>query len=219
MLHATTALYTHTVKEPAKEQVDTSEPPAKENEKETGWFRWRNSALQMYGINYRWSDIVLEERDKSHFDAEDAKAYAFQGYEGLGSLRAGDRAPEAPGLTLASGLGTTTSLYSLFSPYLHTILIFAPPDAFDDVEAAVDAVSVYPSAAVQSFVITHEAAPRALPKTTVLVDREDRAARAYMIGKQNVTFVVVRPDTFIGAIVTDKSGVDRYFSKILVPSV
>lgn len=212
-------MFTNTCRANLKEEVDAPEPPVKENNKDTGWLRWRNSALQMYGINYRCSDIVLEERDKSHFDAEDAKSYAFQGYEGLGSLRAGDRAPEAPGLTSASGLGAATSLYALFSPYLHTILIFAPPNAFDDVEAAVDAVCAYPTVAVQTFVISREAIPHAITKTTVLVDHEGYAWRAYMTGKQNITFVVVRPDTFIGAIVTDNSGVGRYFSKILVSTV
>ncbi|KAK0196703.1 FAD-binding monooxygenase [Armillaria mellea] len=64
MLHATIQLYTHTV---AKEKPTKD---TKEDEKASGWFRWRNTALEMYGINYRYSSIVLEERDTEPQDAE-----------------------------------------------------------------------------------------------------------------------------------------------------
>ncbi|PBK78586.1 hypothetical protein ARMSODRAFT_1011146 [Armillaria solidipes] len=120
MLHATTQLYTHTV---AKEKpVDAPEKDTKEDEKASGWFRWRNTALEMYGINYRYSQIILEERDTKPQDPEDILAHAYSGYEGRGSLRAGDRAPEAPGLVGKEG---ETTLLKLFKPSVHTVLVFA----------------------------------------------------------------------------------------------
>jgi hypothetical protein len=90
MLHATTQLYTHTV----KKEKPIDKPAEAEDEKASGWFRWRNSALELYGVNYRFSTIVVEERDTQALDPEDVIARAYSGYEGLGSLRAGDRAPE-----------------------------------------------------------------------------------------------------------------------------
>ncbi|KAI0314589.1 FAD binding domain-containing protein [Amylostereum chailletii] len=98
MLHATTQLYTHTV---AKEKPLDTSTGTPDDDKASGWFRWRNGALHMYGINYRFSDIVLEERDATPQDDEDTRARAYQGYEGARTLRAGDRAPEAPGLVSA----------------------------------------------------------------------------------------------------------------------
>lgn len=120
MLQATSALYTYTV---AKEKSTLKEEAKDdaEGEKKSGWFRWRNSALEIYGINYRYSDIVLEERDITPQDPEDTLAHAYQGYEGFGILRAGDRAPEAPGLVHE---GYTTSLFSLLNPSTHTVLVF-----------------------------------------------------------------------------------------------
>ena len=94
MLQATTALYTHII----IQEKPPAAPQTNENENETGWFRWRNSAVLMYGINYRYSDIVLEERDTTPQDKEEALAHAYSGYKEPRVLRAGDRAPEAPGL-------------------------------------------------------------------------------------------------------------------------
>ncbi|PBK78579.1 hypothetical protein ARMSODRAFT_947517 [Armillaria solidipes] len=195
MLHATTQLYTHTV---AKEKPTKD---AKEDEKASGWFRWRNTALEMYGINYRYSSIVLEERDTEPQDAEDVLAYAYSGYEGRGSLRAGDRAPDAP-------LGGTT-LFSLFKSTVHTVLVFSKWSA--DLEAG---LKTLPSAAVQTFVIVD--ANERLEGVSMLVDSEGHARKAYMVEEDSPAIVIVRPDSFIGAIVTAVEGVERYFSKILV---
>lgn len=196
MLHATTQLYTHTV---AKEKLATKD--TKEDEKASGWFRWRNTALEMYGINYRYSSIVLEERDTELQDAEDVLAHAYSGYEGRGSLRAGDRAPDTP-------LGETP-LFSLFKSTVHTVLVFSKWSA--DLEAS---LKTLPSAAVQRFVITDANKP--LEDVSLLVDSEGHARKAYMVEEGSPAIVFVRPDSFIGAIVTDAEGVQGYFSKILV---
>ncbi|KAK0441953.1 FAD binding domain-containing protein [Armillaria borealis] len=195
MLHATTQLYTHTVAK-EKQSKDT-----KEDEKTSGWFRWRNTALEMYGINYRYSSIVLEERDTEPQDAEDVLAHAFSGYEGRRSLRAGDRAPDAP-------LGETT-LFSLFKSTVHTVLVFSKWSA--NVEAS---LKMLPAAAVQTFVIVD--ANERLEGVSMLVDSEGHARKAYMVEKDSPAIVIVRPDSFIGAIVTDVEGVEQYFSKILI---
>ncbi|KAK0228928.1 FAD binding domain-containing protein [Armillaria fumosa] len=182
----------------------SKEKPAKDtkdDEKASGWFRWRNTALEMYGINYRYSSIVLEERDTELQDAEDVLAHAYSGYEGRGSLRAGDRAPDAP-------LGGTT-LFSSFKSTVHTVLIFSKWSA--DLEAE---LKTLPSAAVRTFVITGANEP--LEGVSILVDSEGHTRKAYMVEEGSPAIVVVRPDSFIDAIVTDVEDVKRYFSKILV---
>jgi len=205
MLHATTALYTHTV---AKEKAADVTEQKTEDENASGWYRWRNNALEMYGVNYRHSDIVLEERDTTPQDAEDLLAHVYSGYEGLGTLHAGDRAPEAPGL-IPYGTDRETSLLTLFKPSLHSVLVFLAED--DNVDGL---ASRYPKDAVQTFIISRkDLGP--VEGGIGLVDREGHAYNAYLVEEGVTTIVVVRPDTFIGAIVKDTAGVDRYFSKIL----
>lgn len=214
MLHATTALYTHTV---AKEK-STPKEEAKddaEDEKKSGWFRWRNSALEMYGINYRYSDIVLEERDVTPQDPEDTLARAYQGYEGFGVLHAGDRAPEAPGLVQE---GSTTSLFSLLNPSTHTVLIFPASVERAEVDAVFRATATLPRSTVQTFTVTSNST-HVIPDGTSLFDRDHHARNAYMVTDGELNVVIIRPDAFVGAVVKDAEGVRRYFSKIFKPEV
>ncbi|KAK0196716.1 hypothetical protein F5146DRAFT_1099167 [Armillaria mellea] len=192
MLHATTQLYTHMV---AKENPNKD---TKEDKKASGWFWWRNTALEMYGINYQYSSIVLEERDMEPQDAEDVLAHVYSGYEGRGSLCAGDRAPDAP-------LGGMT-LFSLFKLTVHTVLIFS--------KWSTDLEVILKTLPVQTFVIAN--ANESLEGVSVLVDSEVHARKAYMVEEDSLTIVIVRPDSFIGAIITDVEGVEWYFSKVLI---
>ncbi len=80
-----------------------------------------------------------------------------------------------------------------------------------DLEAS---LKTLPSAAVQRFVITDANKP--LEDVSLLVDSEGHARKAYMVEEGSPAIVFVRPDSFIGAIVTDAEGVQGYFSKILV---
>ncbi|KIM91475.1 hypothetical protein PILCRDRAFT_55100, partial [Piloderma croceum F 1598] len=104
-----------------------------------------------------------------------------------GTLCAGDRAPEAPGLVIG---GQDTSLFRLFTPSHHTVLIFAE-FAEGDIRKALDSSAKYPDAIV-----------------------DGHARHAYLVKGGSVTIVIVRLDGFIGAIVNDVDGIARYFSKI-----
>lgn len=201
MLQATSVLYTHIV------------TPEQKAENETGWFRWRNLALLMYGINYRYSDIILEERDTTPQDKEEAMAHAYSGYEGLGVLRAGDRAPEAPEL-ISTQHRLKTSLFEQYKLTLHTVLVFTTEGERQLVMEVIALVKSYPKDAVQVIVIASEES-RDFTGTNVLIDRDGHAHNAYLAPNDTVNIVVVRPDGFIGAIVMDVVGVQRYFSKIL----
>lgn len=209
MLHATTALYTHAVI--TEKPIDTSEMEKTEDEKVSGWWRWRNTALEMYGINYRYSDIVLEERDTKSQDKEQAIAHAFSGYEGLASLRAGDRAPEAPGLIDSSM--QETSLLAIFKPTAHTILVFTAEGKEQLTAEVIASATKYPEGTVQTLLILSEESGT-FTSLTELVDRDGHAHRAYLVEKDKVNIVLVRPDGFIGAIVMDATGVERYFANI-----
>ncbi|EIN04034.1 hypothetical protein PUNSTDRAFT_77218 [Punctularia strigosozonata HHB-11173 SS5] len=209
MLHATTALYTHTV---AKERpLETPVKEASEGENASGWFRWRNSALEMYGINYRYSEIVLEQRDPNDLTKEDALGRAYSGYEGHGNLRAGDRAPDAPGLV--AGDGTETSLFGIFKVEKHTVLVFTASGDADNVDLKSDMPDSVATHS-QIFQICNEAGTAYQSDVQVLHDRDGHARGAYFAEANTTNVVIVRPDGFVGAIVRDQDGVRQYFSKI-----
>jgi hypothetical protein len=200
MLHATSALYTHVV------------TPEDKAEYETGWFRWRNPALQMYGVNYRSSDIVLEERNTMFQDKEEALAHAYSGYKRLAVLQAGDRAPEAPGLISNHGQ-LKTSLFEQYKLTAHTVLVFTTEGQEGLVMEVITSVKSYPEDAVKTVVISSEES-RDFTGANVLIDAAGHARRAYFVQKDTVNVVVVRPDGHIGGIVMDAAGVHRYFAKI-----
>ncbi|CAA7262016.1 unnamed protein product [Cyclocybe aegerita] len=189
MLQATSQLYTHTIIASKEKPVDG---PSEDDDKKSGWFRWRNTALELYGINYRFSDIVLEERDpeRGGVDREEAIARAYAGYEALGTLIAGDRAPEAPGLVTVGGKET-----SLFKDYFkldhHTVMAFSL-----DVKSAgplLEQASQWPASVVQTLVITDKDSDMgalASDKAIFLVDREQHARNAYRVAKEELTVVI-----------------------------
>lgn len=211
MIFATSQLYTHTV---ADKVVTNSSEVAKEDSEDStksGWLRWRNTALEMYGINYRFSSIVLDERDDSPPDNQKALAHAYSGYEGSGTLNAGDRAPEAPGILRE---GQVTSLMSLFQHHLHTVLIFS--NDYKEVQAVANVmqeISIIPN---QAFIITKNSEHRLdNEEMSVLHDSEGHAHAAYLVNEpKDFVVVIIRPDSFIGGIVKEPEGVSRYFHNI-----
>ncbi|KAJ7471056.1 FAD binding domain-containing protein [Mycena latifolia] len=213
MLLATSALYTHTVSQ-VPQKTERTEP---EDEQASGWFRWRNTALEMYGINYRFSPIVLDVAgdSPSTLSMEEMRARAYEGYEGSGTLRAGDRAPEAPGLVPDAESGDV-SLFGLFNPAMHNILVFIPNEsAISLLEGIVAATAVYPTGTIQTFILYKDQETSKLAGDSGLLDIGGHTFSAYLV-KDNCRIVVVRPDGFIGAIVGGVAGMDRYFQSIFL---
>ncbi|KXN93265.1 Pentachlorophenol 4-monooxygenase [Leucoagaricus sp. SymC.cos] len=213
MLQATSQLYTHLVVTPKERPI---EGPSEGDDRKSGWFRWRNSALELYGVNYRFSDIVLEERNPAHAstDKEEAIARAYAGYEALGSLLAGDRAPEAPCLITAEGKETC-----LFKNYFrlnrHTVLVFASDTR--GVSSVLGQQDKWPESVVQILVITEKKLDEGgmnSGRAIFLVDSKGHAADAYRVEKGALNIIVVRPDGFVGAVGKDAEGANRYFRKI-----
>ncbi|KAG1791730.1 FAD binding domain-containing protein [Suillus plorans] len=174
----------------------------------------RGSVLFMLGINCRFSTIVLDEFVTS---VEEKPINAYRVLD-EGHLEAGDRAPDAPNMLHVgrAELGVTT-LFSLYRPWYHTILVFAPSLA--DATPVLGALETYDKSVVRSAVVLPSSASVtsvASPADLVLVDQEGHAYSAYLMEAGQTKVFVIRPDGVIGAIVHGAEGVKKYFSKILV---
>ncbi|KAF5336673.1 hypothetical protein D9758_015667 [Tetrapyrgos nigripes] len=145
------------------------------NPKGTGDFNstWaRDYELQQLGVNYRGSLLAVDTKPEHALKEEDYDPYRA----GLdGSVRGGDRAPDAPGLVrrklsgaIANGLGqgqgqskdeNEMRLFDVFVPSAHTVIIFAgassssTPDARAALDAILKSVAAYPKGTVQTVVV------------------------------------------------------------------
>ncbi|KAK0466820.1 FAD binding domain-containing protein [Desarmillaria tabescens] len=168
-----------------------------------GW--QRGPELYQYGINYRGSPIVVDEAGTPE------SVDPYRSGEG-GELRAGDRAPDAPGLV--SSQGEKTRLFDIFRTSYHTVLIFA--GAGLEVKEILDLLKAYPAGTVKSVVILPQNDGPAVDSSSAdftLTDGEDYARKNYN-GRHGV--VVVRPDGMIGALVGGVDGLKQYFKGIFL---
>ncbi|KAI0724734.1 monooxygenase [Fomitopsis betulina] len=161
----------------------------------------------------RWSSIVFDERAPRAVD-EEREPY---GVEGEDTLKAGDRAPDATGLVRVSD-SRVTSLFHVFSPTRHTVLILGGDRA--RIESIVKTVARYPKRTVSAAVVLPSG-----DKATTPVDGTDATLRdgdtiaydAYCVADGQTFAFIVRPDGVVGAIVSGEAGVVRYFSGIFSP--
>jgi hypothetical protein len=193
----------------------------------------RAGGLLQLGVNYRWSSIVLDERkqaelaedaDFADFDFGEAPADAepedMDSYGALanGVLRAGDRAPDSPGLLLLSKTIQTPSqpsrLFEVFGSSYHTVLIF--DQALNQCASILKALALCPAETVRSVVVVSQgkqAPAQSRGADFVFEDREKHAHDVYALG-DNWGVVVVRPDGVIGGILDGVEGVAGYFMGI-----
>ena len=170
----------------------------------------REKRLNMLGVNYRTSAIVVDE--SAH--AEPVSAY---GILNEGALVAGDRAPDAPGLMplVTSGADSDTRLFDVFSATYHTVLMFT-----SDASAGTGILEVlwkYPRDLIRPIIVLPQGSEGAtVDQVAVVVDHGGHAYRAYLAVEGEQKVVVVRPDGVVGAIVRDAGGVKIYFDKIFV---
>jgi hypothetical protein len=190
-----------------------------------------DSAFLMMGINYRWSDIVVDDRVEpgSVEDQDTTHAYVGKG----DGVHGGDRAPQAPALAVThvapswttSSLqpGVPTTLFDLFKPDKHTALVFIAPTADSAaVSATMAALQAFPSDTVQAVVIVPSTASQepmsgALKDAdATLVDTEGHAFSGYGCEGNDLTIVLVRPDGYVGAYVRSADSVTQYREKVFV---
>ncbi|TBU42449.1 FAD binding domain-containing protein [Dichomitus squalens] len=205
MLATTSNLYTHLIPKKEDSQATTVQD---QDPKKAGFMQWRNTALYQLDINYRWSPITVDARGKDGLSEDDLKARAYEGYPG-GDVRAGDRAPQAPALVGADGLEKT--LFDLFKPTYHTVLVFSPQGGAAEI---VKAAQEYPVGTVHTVVLGKDAVPQPIDSAESYHDKEGHAYRAYHVDGGEVTVVVVRPDGYVGAVVHDVDGLRTYLAKI-----
>ena len=220
MLAATSDLYTHSVDKPNAAKSDSDASAGAKG----GFLKWRNNALFQLDVNYRWSPIVYDASGAGgDMDDMELKARAYIGYPGE-PVRAGDRAPEASALVDATGM--QTSLFDIFKPTVHTLLVFTPEHAreVEEVQKLVAAARASPlGSVVQTVVLRRQGVPAAVDGASTYHDTEGHAYRAYSVSVTDETQAhsacvcafIVRPDGYIGAFVRDVDGLETYITKIV----
>ena len=183
-------------------------------------------AMTQLGVNYRGSSIVYNEGAKRD------PATLVSGYnkESETAAQPGDRAPEAPGLVdvhNTSAQAATLSLFGIFAPSVHSVLVFAGNGTgsgnSDVLHTLSGIIARQPESAVRGvLIVSPESESQGAAAQAnglfeqVLVDRDGHAHTGYNVpvsGKK-VTVVVVRPDGFIGACVHSATGFEQYFGHI-----
>lgn len=177
-------------------------------EDQSGWKR--DEILLQLGVNYRWSSIVVDEESSSDIVKDDP-----YGARSGNQLHAGDRAPDAPGLVHAKGGDDSTSLFKVFGPSHHSVLIFS--QSSEQSSSILAALDTLPKGLVRFVVIRRSSAPSGLDDGIkaefLLDDKKGHAYEAYRLS-EGCFVVVVRPDGVIGAIVRGRDGLERYFKGI-----
>ena len=200
----------------------------------TAWKK--NDGLYQLGINYRWSSVVVDEREEAQGDNEALEDEYFKDYdfgdpeddetmvklsygrEGDGRLRAGDRAPDASSLLCRNSSPLlrkqACQLFQIFGSGYHTVLVF---EDWANTREILHAATLYPKAILRSVVVVRSRAaipPEAKAADIVVEDKDGHAHDAYCQSSDYGVYVV-RPDGMLGAIVKGPAGMHRYFQGIL----
>ena len=164
---------------------------------------YRGLKYYQLDINCRGSPIVVDRLDKESYK--------------LGKrLRAGDRAPAAPGiLPLNAGLRPgTTDLFDIFSSKQHIALIFVKDD--EDVKPYLESLKQYPPDTVLPVIVLQQDDERsggAFGRTNVVRDSNGHCWKNYSTG-HDAKIVIVRPDGCVGAVGSGPGVVEEYQSLV-----
>ncbi|KZT05380.1 monooxygenase [Laetiporus sulphureus 93-53] len=181
----------------------------------------RDGLLNQLGVNYCWSSIVVDERTPC--TAEEKAELIDSAYGGGEGIRAGDRAPDAPGLLViherekVDDEHNITSLFHIFRPGSHTALIFSAES--DSIGSVLKATELYPEGLVRSVVVLPQTAPECADVQSadlLLSDGSGHAYEGYAVSptRGGLTIVIVRPDGVIGGIVLGVDGLKEYFRNV-----
>ncbi|KAI6154833.1 FAD binding domain-containing protein [Pisolithus tinctorius] len=189
----------------------------------------RGKNMYMLGVNYRTSPIVVDEFAPASTPGV-AVVHSAYGSIQEGVLRAGDRAPDAPGLlpVLQTGGSGNARLFDIFTPMYHTVLIFAPSLAVPIVSSVLATLTqCVPRNGIVRPLLVFSGHPSVLDGgaetsslqdqasgVEVFVDQAGHAYRGYVVEKDETKVVAVRPDGVVGAIVHDAEGLGRYLEGV-----
>lgn len=163
----------------------------------------RPKVLHQIGVNYRWSDVVVDEQP-GETTGEEKAAYRP---EDPTVLRAGDRAPSAPNLVPVDGDVTSeTRLFDIFKPTRHTVLLFGT-----GTEVLEPLKSTPPGSFYVVAILPQGTTPQAVPGADLtVVDSQGYAFKDYPPAAQGFSVIIVRPDAVVGAVVKTAEGVKKY---------
>lgn len=145
----------------------------------------RNTELNMLGVNYRGSPIVLEERTQKA-ESEVYQAYGDNSANAEIILQAGDRAPDAPDLRVFSD-GEKTTLYDIFGSTYHTVLLFGSFINSDGVNGIKEILSKYPPDLFRVVAVYAKGVENKKLEVSGILEVEDTegyAAQSYLLPEQ-----------------------------------
>ncbi|KAJ4473296.1 hypothetical protein C8J55DRAFT_490849 [Lentinula edodes] len=177
----------------------------------------RGYELRQLGINYRGAPLVSDEK---YTDKDEVNDPYHSGDDG--TVRAGDRAPDAPCLAQlgVDETSSTVSLFDLLNTTQHSALVFPGSTGRDFADEIIGTLREYPSNLLKSIFILPRASDPASSFTfsdTTLVDTEGHAYSGYDVAHDTPTVFIVRPDGYIGALVTSgRLGIHNYFLRIFL---
>ena len=197
MLFRTTELLKATVNYRAKDKDGAPTEPSHMR---------RPKILQQLGVNYRWSPIVVDEQPKEEGEEPVSGAYKP---EDPSVLKAGDRAPDSPGLVRIDGREEKKTLFDIFRPTRHTVLLFGEDKEVLEVLKKAPAGSLY-----TVLVVPKESGTTDAGVDAVFVDVEGYAHTYYPPANKGFKTIIIRPDGAVGAIVKGKDGVEKYLKVV-----
>lgn len=168
----------------------------------------RSRKLLQLGINYRWSDILFDERVK-HGRTADKNPYSSMDAQ----IRVGDRAPYIGNLIGEK----TTDLFSLLEEVpSHLVLVF-PSSTLASMES-LSSIKTFIDAGLIRFVAIIEnqaSGSDNVEGVKYLVDSQSTAREAYDVSEPDCgTYVTIRPDGIIGAYTFEVGGIKEYFARL-----
>ena len=169
--------------------------------------------MTQLGVNCRGSSIIGED------DIHDI-TLKVSGYNKDSETAAcpGDRAPEVPSLINATDKHKRETLFGIFSPSHHSVLIFAKK--YEE-KSALELSSLFnrlPENTVRSVLILPSEPnvnEQSVVYDDVFIDSGGHGPSSYGLPGDQSYFVVVRPDGVVGARVHEVAGVERYFQKVI----
>ncbi|KAL0954451.1 hypothetical protein HGRIS_003427 [Hohenbuehelia grisea] len=180
-----------------------------EGNQQRGWDR--GGKLNQLGVNYRGSPIVIDERSPA--DDESSPYEIAPG----SPLSAGDRAPDAHGLTDVGGV-TGERLFHVFGPSHHTLLVFS--QSFEDVKNFLELGGKAAKGLPLRTAVILPSSTSDFPECAadhVFVDQMGSARKNYAVEPEtSTTAFLVRPDGVVGAVVVSVKGLERYFDNIAI---
>lgn len=221
MLNKTTELHNKAFHTPATSTLDAGASVADPKAAKDPMFRPATGS--QLGVNYRWSPLAIDGRALGHVD-EGKNPYGLIGDK----VRAGDRAPDAPGLKQVSALtgnltDSVTTLYKVIAGCdKHHILAFTGGDTVDSGSLAFFDRYVSSGVAATSVILASGTTVGSLSSganrgVRWFVDEAGHAFNGYDVeavsGK--TVYVVIRPDGMVGAYALETEQVEMYFQKVL----